>query len=169
MKTMTTRKLVLCALLASAALIVSYIESLFPLPLPIPGARLGLANAVVLVALLTLGKSAALCVLTVKVCLSALLFGTPVSLLYACTGGLLALAVMAILNGRKQVSPIGQSIAGAVMHNLGQVLVAMALMATPRLILYFTPLALLAILTGALSGAAAQYSARLLRPVLHRK
>lgn len=163
MKTNTSaRNLVLSALLASVALVVSYVESLFPLPLPIPGARIGLSNAVMLVAMLTLGKRAAFGVLAVKVCLSALLFGTPMSLMYASAGGLLAFGAMAMLNHCKQVSPIGQSIAGAVMHNLGQVLVAAALTATPSLFLYFTPLALLAILTGALSGTAAQFSARLL-------
>ena len=45
------RRLVLCALLASGALVLSYVESLFPLPLPLPGARLGLGNAMVLLAL----------------------------------------------------------------------------------------------------------------------
>ena len=49
------RRLVLCALLASGALVLSYVESLFPLPLPLPGARLWLGNAMVLLALLLFG------------------------------------------------------------------------------------------------------------------
>ncbi len=156
----TTRNLTFCALLASVALLMGYVESLFPLPLPLPGARLGLGNAVVLLALLTMGWKQAAAILAVKVALSALLFGTPVSLLYAATGGTLALAGMALLGKCPTVSPIGQSIAGAVLHNLGQVLVAIVLTATPRLIVYFTPLAFLAMLTGTLSGVVANACAK---------
>ena len=139
MKKFSTRSIVLGALLAACALLVSFIESLFPLPLPLPGAKLGLSN------------------------ITVLLFGTPISLLYAAVGGSLSFAAMAALNARRSVSPIGQSIAGAALHNLGQVLVAAALTATPRLLLYYTPLALLALLTGSLSGFLAQLCARSLR------
>ena len=164
-----TRTLVFCALLAAAAMTIGYIESLFPLPLPIPGARIGLANTVVLLALMLFGAKAAAAVLAVKVVLSALLFGTPISMLYAATGGTLALTAMALLGRCKGISPIGQSVAGAVLHNLGQVLMAMRLTATPRLLIYFTPLAFLAMLTGTLSGAAAKASKKLLAPMLRRK
>ena len=168
MKKPSARSLVLGALLAACALLVSYVESLFPLPLPLPGAKLGLSNAVVLLALLTLDVPTAFFVLITKLLLSALLFGTPVSLLYAVAGGLLAFAAMTALNGRPSFSPIGQSIAGAVLHSLGQTLVAAALTATPRLLLYFTPLALLSLLTGALSGLLAQLCARRLRPLARK-
>ena len=115
-----TRTLVFCALLAAAAMTIGYIESLFPLPLPIPGARIGLANTVVLLALMLFGAKAAAAVLAVKIVLSALLFGTPISMLYAATGGTLALTAMALLGRCKGISPIGQSVAGAVLYNLGQ-------------------------------------------------
>lgn len=163
MKKFSTRSIVLGALLAACALLVSFIESLFPLPLPLPGAKLGLSNITVLLALLLLDGRTAFFVLAVKVLLGALLFGTPISLLYAAVGGSLSFAAMAALNARRGVSPIGQSIAGAALHNLGQVLVAAALTATPRLLLYYTPLALLALLTGSLSGFLAQLCARSLR------
>ena len=162
-KTDSTRTLVLCALLSAGALALGYLETLLPLPLPIPGARLGLGNVMVLLALLLLGKKAACAVAAVKVALSALLFGSPISFLYAAAGTLLALTGMLLLNGRKAVSPIGQSMAGATLHNLGQVLVAMALTATPRLMIYFSFLTPLGLLTGALSGFIAQKSASLLK------
>ena len=164
-----TRKLVFCALLSAVALTIGYAESLFPLPLPIPGARLGLSNAVVLLTLLLFSRKEAAAVLLVKIALSALLFGTPVSSLYAAAGGTLALTAMTLLARCKAFSPVGCSVAGAVLHNLGQVLVAMALTATPSLWLYFTPLALLAMLTGTLSGTAALHACRLLKPILNKK
>ena len=164
-----TRTLVFCALLSAAAMTIGYAESLFPLPLPIPGARLGLSNTLVLLALMLFSWKEAAAVLAVKVILSALLFGTPMSALYAATGGALALTAMALLSRCRLFSPVGCSVAGAVLHNLGQVLIAMLLTATPRLIIYFTPLALLAMLTGTLSGTAAKYAHRLLLPILRRK
>ena len=75
MKRDSIHTLVLCALLSAFALALSYIETLFPLPLPVPGARLGLGNALVLLALLTLGPAEAAGVLLTKTALSALLFG----------------------------------------------------------------------------------------------
>ena len=164
MKRDSIHTLVLCALLSAFALALSYIETLFPLPLPVPGARLGLGNALVLLALLTLGPAEAAGVLLTKTALSALLFGTPVSFLYAAAGGALSFGAMLLLNKRRSVTPIGQSIAGAVLHNLGQVLVAMLLTNTPRLLLYFTPLGLLGVLTGALSGLAAKLCAAKISP-----
>ena len=59
MKRDSIHTLVLCALLSAFALALSYIETLFPLPLPVPGARLGLGNALVLLALLTLSACGA--------------------------------------------------------------------------------------------------------------
>ena len=150
MKRDSIHTLVLCALLSAFALALSYIETLFPLPLPVPGARLGLGNALVLLALLTLGPAEAAGVLLTKTALSALLFGTPVSFLYAAAGGALSFG------------------AGAVLHNLGQVLVAMLLTNTPRLLLYFTPLGLLGVLTGALSGLAAKLCAAKVSPFFRK-
>ena len=152
-----TRRLVLCALLSAFAVALSYVDSLFPLPLP--GARLGLGNALVLLALLTLDARAAALTLFGKVTLSALLFGTPLSFLYSALGGALSLAAMVVSGRLPSVTPVGQSILGAVMHSLGQVLLAMLLTQTPQLFLYFTPLALLSILTGGLSGLLARLCA----------
>ena len=125
MKRDSIHTLVLCALLSAFALALSYIETLFPLPLPVPGARLGLGNALVLLALLTLGPAEAAGVLLTKTALSALLFGTPVSFLYAAAGGALSFGAMLLLNKHRS----------------------------------FTPLGLLGVLTGVLSGLAAKLCA----------
>ena len=42
-------------LLAAVALIFGYVEALFPLPVPVPGVKLGLCNVVVLYALASFG------------------------------------------------------------------------------------------------------------------
>ena len=56
--------------LASLALIASYVESLVPLPVPVPGIRLGLANAVVLAVLELFGFREAFLVSVVRILLS---------------------------------------------------------------------------------------------------
>ena len=61
--------------LASLALIASYVESLVPLPVPVPGIRLGLANAVVLAVLELFGFREAFLVSVVRILLSGFLFG----------------------------------------------------------------------------------------------
>ena len=94
------RRLVLCALLASGALVLSFVGSLFPLPLPLPGARLGRGSAMLLLPLLLFGLREAAGVLATKVLLSALLLGTPLSLAYAAVGRALSLSAMA---------PVGES------------------------------------------------------------
>ena len=46
-----TNKMIKISLLLAVALIINYLESLVPLPLPLPGVKLGLANCIGLVVL----------------------------------------------------------------------------------------------------------------------
>ena len=119
-----------------------------------PGARVGLGNACTLLCLLVLGKRPALFVLFSRALLCGLLFGAPMSIVYSLSGGLLAFLGYAALLRVRGVSPIGLSIAGATLHNLGQVLAAMAITATPSLLLYFTPLGGIGMFCGLLTGIA---------------
>ena len=54
-----TKRLALSAILAAMAMIFSYIEALIPLPVSIPGIKLGLANLVIVIAIYRLGFKAA--------------------------------------------------------------------------------------------------------------
>ncbi len=64
------------------------------------------------------------------------MLGNPVMIVYSLTGGTLSLAAMGLLAGRRGVSPIGAGIAGGVLHNIGQVAVAMLILQTPSLVYY---------------------------------
>ena len=44
-----TKRLSLSAILAAMAMILSYIEALIPMPVPVPGIKLGLANLIVII------------------------------------------------------------------------------------------------------------------------
>lgn len=157
-------RLVILSLYVAMALILSYIESLIPLPLPIPGAKIGLPNIITLVSLLTLGWPLTLLVVIARIFLSGFMFGGGFSIVYSLGGGLLSLLVMSLLLHffKDKISIILISVFGAISHNLGQVIVAAIVVQTTSLLLYFLFLMLLAIPTGLFIGITARELMRLL-------
>ena len=119
-ETKGSARIAACGMLTALALIFSYIEFLVPLPIAIPGIKLGLANIVVLVCLYTLGERYAFLINCTRIVLAALLFGSVFSALYALAGGLVSFAVMALLKRADAFSVCGVSMAGGVFHNLAQ-------------------------------------------------
>jgi heptaprenyl diphosphate synthase len=86
----TARLLAVCALFAAAAAILSVTESAIPQLLPVPGAKLGLANAVTVFCLYRLPKARwAALVLAVRIALGGLYTG-PFPMLYSAVGGFAA-------------------------------------------------------------------------------
>ena len=122
---MKTKQLTTGAILAALALALSYVEGMFPLPVPLPGFKLGLANIVTLFALYTLGAPSALAILLVRVLLGAMFAGNASALLYSLLGGFAAMAVMIALSRFPKLSVYGVSVGGAAAHNIGQVAAAM--------------------------------------------
>jgi len=114
--------------LVALAFIFSYIEHLIPLPLP-TGVKLGAANIVVLCALYFFGWKEALAVSLVRIVLSGVAFGIS-TVPYSLAGGVLSLFVMSLLKRKESLGVTGVSVAGSVCHNIGQTLVAMALLPT---------------------------------------
>lgn len=158
-------RLVILGLYVSLALILSYIESFILLPIPIPGAKIGLPNIVTLVSLLTLGWPFTLLVVVGRILLTGFMFGTLFSIIYSLGGGLLSLLVMALLLrfSKNGYSLILISIFGAIAHNLGQLLVAGFVLQNINLIFYYFPfLMLIAIPTGFFIGIVARELMRLL-------
>lgn len=143
-----------CALLVALAMTLSWLESMIPLPGALPGMKLGLANLAVIFALYRLGLREAAAISLVRVMLVSTTFGNAYSLAYSLAGAALSLAVMAALKRTGRFSILGVSIAGAVAHNVGQILVAMAVLGTARLAWYLPPLLLSGTAAGVAIGAA---------------
>lgn len=137
------------------ALIFSYLETFIPLPVGIPGIKLGLANLLTVILLYKQNVKEALLLSIVRIILSGFLFGNMFSILYSLAGGLVSLLVMAVLKHTGKFSVIGVSAAGGAAHNMGQLLVAMAAVETYRVGYYFPVLLVAGILTGLLIGIAA--------------
>ena len=155
-RTMPTERLITCAFLAAVALIISYLESLITAALPfafLPGMKLGLANAVVTFAFFSRSKTDAFLISAVRITVSALLFGSPVSLLYSAAGGIFAFGglFVSLLLG-KRISYIGAGVICAFLHSIGQIAAAFLYFGTP--VLGYMPfLALFSTVFGAITGA----------------
>ena len=150
-----TKRLTTLSILVSLAMILSYVESLIPPLVAVPGVKLGLSNIATVFALYTLGAPSAVAVSLVRVALSALLFGNFVSLLYSVSGAALALAFMILLGRLKSFSSVGVSVAGGVAHNAGQIIAACLVMENAAISLYFPPLIISGTVAGVAIGAAA--------------
>lgn len=136
------------------ALIFSYIETLIPFQMGIPGVKLGLANIVIVIALYRMPLGEVVTLSVVRVILAGFLFGNLMSILYSLAGGLLSLAVMWGLKHVKTVSILGVSIAGGVFHNLGQLLAAAVVVETYGVFTYAPVLLVSGLITGLVIGLA---------------
>jgi heptaprenyl diphosphate synthase len=126
-----TKKLVLISLFISQALVLSIIESWVSIPIPVPGVKLGLANIITIIVIIFFSFKEALIVVIIRTMLASIFGGGGlIVFLFSCAGGVLSTIVMAGLYKVKYniFSIVGISVAGAVAHNLGQILVAAFLM-----------------------------------------
>ena len=138
------------------ALIFSYVETLIPVNLGIPGVKLGLANLIIVVALYKMRVSEAYLLSVVRVLLAGFIFGNYFSIIYSLAGGLLSLTVMALLKKWGGFSLQGISIAGGVFHNIGQLIVAAVVVETFSVTYYFLVLLVAGLLTGLVIGIVAE-------------
>lgn len=163
-----TKKIALLALFAALALGIYGLECLIPNPFPIPGIKLGLANIITLVVLKKYGFRDAGLVLLVRILLSALLFGQLISLIYSLVGGILCLIGEYFINKLlDNHATIVVAIIGALLHNVGQVAVAILLTQVPGVVVYLPYLAAGAILTGIATGLCAKLIFQLLSKALN--
>ncbi len=142
------------ALLTALAMTLSWLESMIPLPVLLPGMKAGLANLVVVFALYRLSFREAAAISLARVLLTAASFGNAYSLAYSLAGAALSLPVMAGLKRLDRFTVLGVSIAGGICHNVAQLLVAAAVLGTARLGWYLPVLLISGTLAGAAIGAA---------------
>jgi len=147
-----TRKLAYTSVTIALALVLSYVETLIPGLVAVPGVKVGLANIAVVFALYRIGFKEAVVISLMRIVLSSLLFGSAVSLAYSFAGATVSLALMAVLKKTKIFSVTGVSTAGAVSHNLAQVVVACFLLETTALAWWIPVLLVSGTLAGVVIG-----------------
>lgn len=152
MRRSRTQRIARMGLLTALALIASYIEFLIPIPIGIPGVKLGLANLIIAWALYAMTPSEALAVNVMRILLSGFLFGNLSMILYSLAGASLSFLCMYLAKKRDAFSIMGISIIGGVTHNVGQLAIAMLVLETVSLVYYGPVLLLSGLVTGFLIG-----------------
>lgn len=145
------RKTALLGLFSALAIIFGYMELL--IPTGIPGVKLGLANLAVLFLLMRCSWREAAFVSAVRIIVIGILFTNAFSILYSLAGAALSLLVMSLLKSSPRFSVFGISMAGGIAHNVGQLLVAMAVVESVSLVYYAPILLISGVVTGFLIGA----------------
>lgn len=150
---MHTRKVTELGLLLAFSLVLSYIETLLPVFVAVPGVKIGLANVVTLLLLYREKKAVVFFFMVLRVFLTGFLFSGISGIIYGLAGGMFSMFVMCICQKCKCFSVFGVSIAGGIFHNAGQILVAALMMENVRIFYYFIVL----LFTGAVSGLLVGY------------
>lgn len=144
--------LALLSMLLALGLICSYVESLIPFYFGVPGVKLGLTNIVVLFALYLFGEKEAFTISIMRIILVGFLFGNLFSIVYSLAGGILSLVVMMLLKKYAKVNILSVSVAGGIVHNLGQLIIVAILVDNYNVFYYMTVLFISGVITGFLIG-----------------
>lgn len=157
-KKFSTRTLVFISVLVAQGMILSFIESMLPIPFFVPGAKLGLANIITLTAIYMLTFKQATAVVLLRVILTAATFGSLSTFLYSFAGSVFSLLIMAAVLKvfRNDISLIGVSVLGAVAHNMGQLMVATFMIHNILMLSYLPLLLIAAVPTGIFVGIVAR-------------
>ena len=136
------------------ALILSYVEVLFPVSMiiPLPGFKLGLANVVVLWLAVERGLFDACAVSLIRVLIVAMLFGSPISFWFSFGGAFCSLLVVAVLRHVGGLSYIGLSVLSASAHQVGQLLAASVFFGIKTVFSYLPVMLVAAVLFGTVCG-----------------
>lgn len=154
-----TRKVTNIALLTAMALAISLIEHMIPLPVPIPGAKLGFSNMIILITLYIYGFKNAIVVAMLKSFLLVLITGSVTAFFYSFAGAVLSAIAMglALKFWFGPMTFIGISEIGAFFHNFGQILVATIVMGNIKMYYYFPALVMMGIFTSFFVGLSVNY------------
>ena len=159
----SAKKIALLGLCTAIAMVFAWIESqLPPLVAAVPGIKLGLPNIVTVFCLYRFGWKEAASVSFVRIVTVSLLFN-PATLPYSLAGGFLSLLGMILLKKTNLLSTTGVSVAGGVLHNAGQILMAMLIMSTAGLGYYFIILAVTGTVSGIFVGLCGGFAVRRVR------
>ncbi len=139
-------------MLIGLAFILSYIEAILPLPVPVPGVKLGLANLVTVIGLYTVGAVGTAAVSLLRIVLVGLTFSNTFSMVYGLAGGAVSLILMILVKKAGWFDQTGVSVIGGVGHNLGQLAVAAWVTQTAGVVYYLPFLMAAGCIAGAVIG-----------------
>jgi len=136
-----TRNLVFLSFFILLSSAIFFIESLIPVPVPIPGFRWGFSNSIVLIIILLYGPKNAIITVLCKIFLGSMMSGRLFSpgFFMALGGGFVSVLVMSFIYSIKINGLAGISVAGAFSNNLVQLIIASAVFLRSAYVFYFLP------------------------------
>ncbi len=155
-------------MLIALAFVFSYVEAMIPLPVFVPGMKLGLANLVSVVGLYSVGLAGTALVAMVRIVLVGFTFGNTFSMLYGLAGGTASMAVMILARKSGWFSPVGVSILGGIFHNAGQLIIAALVVRTTGVFVYFPALLASGVITGTVIGLLGGWIVERIRPMIRQ-
>lgn len=156
-----TFRIIILGLFIAQSLVLYIVEGMLPVPFIAPGAKLGLANLITVIALYALPHKKDVClILLIRVILSTAFAGGINAFLYSTAGAAFSLGSMIFLKNTGKFSLIGVSAAGGIFHNLGQVIIASLVVENMKIMLYLPILAIAGAGTGILIGITAVFTLR---------
>lgn len=150
------KKIAYLSMFLALALVCSYVETLIPFPIGIPGVKLGLTNIIVILVLYCIGEKEAILISILRILLSGFMFGNAFAIIYSLAGGILSFILMMLMKRTKKFSVITVSIAGGISHNIGQMLLASILIESYYIVSYLPVLLISGTITGFLIGVLGQ-------------
>ena len=156
------RNIPVIGLFIALGLILSYIESLLPLPFGVPGMKLGLCNVLVVLLLYLDSPQDALLVNGLRILLAGFLFGNLFSIAYSLAGAAVSFIAMCVVKKTGAFTMTTASVMGGIFHNFGQLATA-AVLLSADLFWYAPVLIACGAVTGVLIGITATELAERLR------
>ena len=152
---MKSKKIAYLSILTAVAIVLNIFENYLPLPFIAPGAKIGLANVITMLGILSIGYKDTFLIMIVRIVLGAIFGGGLSGFIYSLAGGFLSYLSMIIVKEsfKKNISAIGISVTGAVFHNVGQVVVAIIVLDNVLIINYLPIL----VIVGTISGTFIAY------------
>lgn len=147
---MKTKKVAFLGLSVALAMVLSFVESQIPPLVAVPGVKVGLPNLVIVYLLYKLGAKEAVIVSIIRVVLVSILFGNIQSAFFSICGAALSLLGMILL--KKLFATVTVSVVGGVLHNVGQIIAAVLVTATPGIVTYLPVLLISGTIAGVVIG-----------------
>lgn len=150
------RKMVLLANLLAISIVLNIIEHFVPIS-PVPGAKIGFANIVTLIAIYLYGVKEGVILTLLRIFLVTALLGTFLSpTFYLGLGGaVLSIAAMSLLKQLDFFGIIGVSVLGSVFHSIGQILIGIPVIGSSTIVYWLPVMLLISVPAGFLTGAIA--------------
>mgnify|MGYP001550972213 CR=1 FL=1 len=164
--TKDVKKITLFANLLAIAIILNIVETVVTI-IPVPGAKIGLANILTLMILVMYGPKESIYFVILRVILVSLLTGKLFNVIFymSLSGGLFASVGMAVIFKSNFFSMIGVSVIGSLAHTVGQILMAIMILSTVTVVSYLPIMLLFSIPAGIVTGIIATRFIRAMKTI----